>query len=85
MSQDLELLKRFTTEFAEEFLHDPLFYRITEALKNGVSPYQIIEDVSREYKRLSADYTKLLLEGPAPKYLVVTQERFDEIEKTGKL
>lgn len=81
-----EIVKRFSKDFlAETNGLDPLFSNIILAILSGQSPYQCLEDLLRAYKSLQKDYTELVMNVPAPKYLVCTQERYEEILKTGKL
>lgn len=81
-----EVVKRFSKEILAEFhASDPLFNNVIYAIISGVSPYKCLEDLLRAYRSLQKDYTNIVMNGPAPKYMIVTQEVFDNLKETGKL
>lgn len=80
-----QILKRFTEEMQKDFYTDPMLYQVVRSLEAGVDPYLLIGDILQAYKKLADENTNLVMNGPQPHYIVVTEERYNKIKETGKL
>jgi len=74
-----DVLKNFSKHFQEGFIQDPFTKKITYMISKGVNPYEIIEELLIAHKNLCDDYTKMVLEGPAP--ILLTDIQFIEKPK----
>jgi hypothetical protein len=79
-----EIISRFPTEAREIYNTSNLFHNAVNAIANGADPYTLLYDTIKACDKISQEFTSYADKRP-PQYILTTQERIDEIKKTGKL
>ena len=81
-----EILSRFPTEAIEMYRTSHLLHKAIHAIANGADPYTLLYDTIKACDKISQEFTSYVTtDKRPPQYILTTQERIDEIKKTGKL
>jgi hypothetical protein len=81
-----EILSRFPTEAREIYNKSQLFHNAVHAIAAGADPYTLLYDTIKACDMISQEFTGYVTtDKRPPQYILTTQERIDEIKKTGKL
>lgn len=81
-----EILSRFPTEARELYNTSQLLHNAVNAIANGADPYTLLYDTIKACDRISQEFTSYVTtDKRPPQYILTTQERIDEIKKTGEL
>jgi len=74
-----QLLSKFRNGF-ELYQTNALFNKCVEAMLNGVSPYEIIEQVISIQTSTQKRLNDIMLSGAIRQEIVVSKEKFEELE-----